>query len=92
MGLEGPSGSIRPNPGSSRDTQSRVPSPMSCWGLKVSKEESPQALGSLCHGSVTCTAQLCCLVLWGSPCAPVLKTLAPSSLLTEKVHQTLSCY
>ena len=45
----------------SRDTQSRVPSTTSRRLLKGSKEETPQPLGSLCQGSVICTAQKCFL-------------------------------
>ena len=41
------------NPCSSRDTQSSVPRAVSKWLWKISKEESPQPLCSLCHCSVT---------------------------------------
>lgn len=52
--LGGTSRSTWPNLCLSRDIQSRVPRP---WrSFEVSKDETPQPLGSLCHCSVTCTA------------------------------------
>jgi len=60
--LEETTGSMWPNPCSSRDTQSRVPGAVSRWLLEISKEETPQHLGSLCHCSVTHTAEKCFLV------------------------------
>jgi len=78
---------------SNRNTQSRVPSPMSRWFLKISKEETPQPLSNLCQCSITCTAQKYCLVFkWHLLCSslflllPALllsiaeKSLAPTSL------------
>ena len=44
LGLKGTSGSIWPNPHSSRDTQSMVPRQL----LEVSKEETPQPLWATC--------------------------------------------
>jgi len=46
--------------------QGRVPRPMSRQPWKISKEESPQPLGSLCYCSLSCTAKKCCLVFRGT--------------------------
>ena len=53
MRLAGTSGSIKPKPCSSRDTQSRVPRATSRRLWKISKEETLQPLGSLCQHSIT---------------------------------------
>jgi len=56
--LEGSSGGHLAQPSSSRETPSRVPRTMSRWLWKISKEEIPQLLGSLCQCSVTYTKVL----------------------------------
>jgi len=64
------SGSIRSNPHSSRDIQSRGPRPTSRQLLKVSKE-TLQPPGNLCQCSVTHTAQKCSWFSEGASCVPV---------------------
>lgn len=58
----GTPGSICPNPCPSRDTQSRVPRNTSKRLLTISKEKTPQHVGSLYQCSFTCTALKCFLV------------------------------
>ena len=55
----------------SRYTQSRVPRPMSRWLLKVSKEGTPQPLGSLCHCSVTAQHRSAAWCSEGTSCVPL---------------------
>ena len=63
---------------SSRDTQSRVPRPMSKWLLETYKEKTSQPLGSLCQCSVTYAVQKCFPTL---RCCLLYPTLCPLTLV-----------
>ena len=69
--LAAPSGSIWFNPCSNRDTQRRMSRPTSRWLLKISREEIPQPLGSLCQCSLIAQHKSTFWCSEGTSCIPI---------------------